>query len=304
MKTKEVSGLEYAQTFQHPTVVYNSVGFSQINASRAEEIRYAVVETDGGRPVAGLTLGRRGERFFAPFSAPFACLDVNRQHRTSAIIEAVAELCRTYRKLFLTLPPALPYGPGLISTTYLAFLAAGARLEYQDWNFHIDLTAPYETQLTAAARSTLSLARREGFHIERAEKKQVYGIVKANHDYRGYPVKMSLDQIEATTGADGPVKADFFVLTNGVTDAAAAMVYHSAPGIAQVIYWGDMPQPGCRNAMNLLAAELSEHYRRLDFKALDIGPASSDGVADRGLCDFKTSIGCICTPKPTLTVDL
>ena len=303
MKVKEVTAHEYSRTFPKPTVVYNSVEFSKVNVSRADEIRYVVVETDSGRPIAGMTLGRRGDRFFAPFSAPFACLDTNRPHRTSVIIETAAEICRAYPRLTLTLPPA-PYATSLNTTTHLAFLAAGARQSYLDWNFHIDLTKPYETHLTAAAKSTLAQARRENFYIESTDAIRVYDIIKANHTYRNHPLRMSLQQVLDTTGPNGPVTADFFVLTNGEIDAAAAMIYHTAPDIAQVIYWGDLSGSICRNAMNLLAAELASHYRSSGFTTLDIGPASSDGVADQGLCDFKASIGCICSARPTLSIDM
>ena len=52
--------------------------------------------------------------------------------------------------------------------------------------------------------------------------------------------------------------------------------------------------------MNLLAYLLAEHYQQRNFKVLDIGPSSSDGIPSPGLCNFKDSIGCIVTPKPTL----
>lgn len=303
MTTIELTARDYRQMFQKPTVVFNSVDFSELNAARADEIRYMAVMADNGSPVCGLTLGRRGERFFAPFSAPFASIDINRAHRSSAIIEAVKSICNSYRRLTLTLPPP-PYAESLTAQLQLAVIAAGGRRAYDDWNFHIDLTRPYEQQLTAAARSTLRQSRREGFAMERGEIARVYEIIRLNHEHRGYPMRMSLDQVMATAGPDGVVEADFFVLTDGERDAAAAMVYHTSADVTQVIYWGDVPQCPCRNAMNLLAAELVEHYTRQGMRALDIGPASSDGVADRGLCDFKSSIGCICTIKPTLEVDL
>lgn len=302
MKTRETNPRDYHLTFPRPTVVYNSVSFNAINAARAAEVRHIIVETDDGRPIAGLTLGRRSERFYAPFSAPFACLDTNRPHRTTAITDAVAAIGRTYPNLQLTLPPPI-YAPNLTTTTHLALLGIGARQVYLDWNFHIDLTRPYAETLTAAARSTLSQARRQGFRLESSEPRRAYEIVAANHRHRNHPMRMTFEQVMATAGPDGPVKADFFVLADGLTDAAAAVVYHTAFSIAQVIYWGDLPGQPCRNAMNLLAAELVEHYSALGMEILDLGPASSEGILDSGLADFKSSIGCLCTPRPTLLLE-
>ena len=52
------------------------------------------------------------------------------------------------------------------------------------------------------------------------------------------------------------------------------MVYPAGEGIAQVVYWGDMPGYSELRAMNLLAEYVYEYYRRAGMRLLDLGPAT------------------------------
>lgn len=299
MIIREVTAEEYRQLFPRPQVVYNSVEFTALNSAKADRIIRAVAVTDPGRAVVGLTAGERGGELFAPFSAPFASLDFNREHSASTMLEVARAFCAAMPGLHLTLPPA-PYCTSMNAKTLMSFLAAGAKQTCLDWNYHIDLTGEYKSKLTSPAKNKLHQAERTGFRLEECEPMRAYDIIRRNRESKGYALRMSAEQVLATTGPRGPVKADFMVLTDGTDDAASAMIYHVAEGIAQVIYWGDVPQSPCRNAMNLLAARVSARYAALGFRTLDIGPSGADGYPNIGLSDFKDSIGCICTPRPTL----
>ncbi len=299
MNIREVTAEEYRRLFPQPQIVYNSVEFTELNAHKADRVIRVTAESDDGYPALGLTVGEIAGRFVAPFSAPFACFDFNREHRAQTMLDAAAAISSRFPGLTLTLPPAL-YGESMIAKTQMAFLTAGARQLYLDWNYHIDLTRDYESLLTSPNRKKLRHAEREGFRLEPSDPMRAYEIIRRNRESKGYPLRMSAELVLATVRPQGPVEADFFVLTDGNRDAAAAMVYHVRPGIGQVIYWGDVPQAPCRNAMNLLAAELSKHYAARGMRILDIGPSGTEGHPSAGLSDFKDTIGSTCTPKPVI----
>lgn len=107
---------------------------------------------------------------------------------------------------------------------------------------------------------------------------------------------MSLDDVEATAALVG---ADFFVVTHGGEDVAGAMMYPTASGVMQLIYWGDIPGYGELRPMNLLAYHIYEHYRAAGVRVLDLGPATEDGVPNYGLCVFKESLGALPSLKYT-----
>ncbi|MCM1309640.1 MAG: hypothetical protein NC301_01270 [Bacteroides sp.] len=299
MKILEVSAREYQLAFPRPAVVYNSVAFTELNAAKVDVVRRIVIY--GDKPLLGLTFGERDGQLRAPFSAPFACFDFNREVRTEPMQAAAAALHEHSRGALLTLPPPF-YAPSMNAKTQLSLFAIGILPKFIDWNFHLDLTSPFIERLDSTAAKKLRRAERSDFHLELCEATRAYDIIRQNRQNHGYPLAMTLEQVKATTGADGPVSADFFVLTNGVINAAAAVVYHVSPQIAQVIYWGDVPCPECRHSMNLLAREVAGHYASRGYKILDIGPSSSEGIPSPGLCDFKDSIGCITTPKPTIVL--
>lgn len=297
MKIREVDGEEYGRVFPAPAVVYNSVAFTALNAGKVDGVVRAVVEREGGAPVVGLTLGRRDGVLRGPFSAPFAALDSNRRHGAGVMIEAARALREAYPGAQLTLPPPIYTG----TTDLLAFTAAGATLRWMDWNYHLDLSRPVAEVFTSAARNKLRQAERSGLRLEPAEAARAYEVIRLNRERRGYDLAMTLAQVEATTGRGGPIRAGFFVLTDGREDAAAAMVYEDiVPGVAQVIYWGDVPSGLCRHPMNLLAALLAAHYASRSYRILDIGPSGAEGHPSEGLSDFKDSLGCTITAKPTL----
>ncbi len=303
MEIAEVDGKDYGKIFSRPTVVYNSVSFTTLNEYKVEEVRRMII-SEGGKPRFGLTVGLRSDgSFAAPFSAPFACFDLNRHQSAPTVVRAVESLSRKFTDLTIILPPSF-YSPDLISKMELALIQTGSRLCHADWNCHIDLTQfdDYKQILPSYERNLLGRARQEGFGLVNVndDPARAYAVVVKNHLHKGYPVRMTLEQLTAT--ASGPsrvVDGYFFVLTNGREDVASAIVYDVTPDIVQVIYWGDVPGTSCRYPMNLLAYCLVDFFKQAGKRILDIGPSSESGQLSEGLCSFKERIGCSVSPKFT-----
>ncbi len=119
---------------------------------------------------------------------------------------------------------------------------------------------------------------------------RVYGIIAANRAHKGYPLRMSLDDVKRTAEV---ARAEFIAMSLEGRDVAAALVYRVAPGIMQVVYWGDAPGWEELYPMHRFAPEVFHICRGLGAGILDIGPSSEDGIPSEGLCFFKESIGCL-----------
>ena len=130
--------------------------------------------------------------------------------------------------------------------------------------------------------------------VERA-----YIVIKRNRQERGFPLRMTLQDVLATRKI---INADFFVMSYEGIDVAAAQVFHVAKDIAQVIYWGDLPQYSHLRTMNYFTYKVFEYYSQTNIQILDIGPSTEDGVPNYGLCEFKENIGCEVTLKHTLLI--
>lgn len=310
MKVCRITSDEYAALFKAPSHLYNSVAFNLLNAPKCDDLHFLSIVDDNGKVRFGIILGERTGVLKSPFSAPFGGLEANSTQRTSHYLEAVESL-RAYgallnKNIIITLPPFVRSDSHL-SKTLTSICSTGGHIDYIDYNFHYPLAQfkDYMSGLRANARRNLKASLRNGFEFhsidsaDSATISEIYRIVHTNHTSLGYPVHMSLDDIIATSRI---IPIDFFIVTREGHGIASAIIYRPADGIAQLIYWGDLPEARPLRPMDFLAFKVMEYYYNQGLAIYDLGPSSSDGIPALGLCDFKEGLGCIATPKYTLEV--
>lgn len=302
MRIIEISAQEYENAFDTPPHAYNSARFAELNKHKAATVRYLLFQDSRTR--LGITLGERPEGLFSPFSAPFGGFSANKTQSIEHIEEGTSLLKeygkRCGKKIFITLPPTI-YSPLLTTKTANAMTRMG-RIRFMDVNYHFDLTAfdRYEETIGRNARKNLRRAMDSSFtfrHIDNSDTEGIgdaYSVIRRNREEQGYPLRMTLDDVLATTRV---IPADFFILSRQDTDVAAAQVFHTAPGVCQVIYWGDLRAHNSLRPMNGLAYHMFAHYNSRGIRTLDIGPSTECGIPNHGLCNFKESIGCTALPK-------
>lgn len=303
MTIKEVDAPEYAEHMERHPHIFNTTDFAELNAYKADDVRYLLFD-DNGKTRFGLILGERGGKLLSPFSAPFGGFSVNRHQNLEKVDEAVAALsvyAQEERKdIRIVLPPQF-YDNDLIASQ-INVLSRRAELQYIDLNYYFPLSkfAGYTDCIERNARKNLKRALTSGFEfiaIQRGDAdgmRRAYDVIRRNREEHGYPLRMSLSDVESTIRI---IPADFFLLRHDGEDVAAAQIFHVAEGIAQVIYWGDLRAYSSLRPMNYLAYRIFEHYSREGLRVLDIGPSTEDGIPNYGLCDFKTGIGCDAVPK-------
>ncbi len=303
MMAAELTEREYAGLFRSHDHCYNSAAFIALNAGKCERLRrFAFM--DGAKPRFGITFGERQGRLSSPFSAPFGGFDFIRNPSVSAFDEALELLRRIAEDsgmdISVTLPPAF-YSPRNLSllTTMLAN-TRGIELT-ADYNYYF-MSADfrdYQSVLRDNGRKNLRKAMTHDFRFvpvsadDIAGLERAYEVIRFNREQHGYPLRMTLDEVKKTVKI---VPAEFFILSLDGADVAAAQVYFPAPGIAQVIYWGDVAGYSEARPMNMLARELFG-YLSPKVGIVDVGPSSVDGIPSIGLCDFKESVGCRVIPK-------
>lgn len=303
MTIREVSIDEYADAIVRHPHTFNSPAFTRLNAYKADEVRCLLLD-DGGHTRFGLIVGSRGGQLLSPFSAPFGGFSTNRRQSVEKVdeaVEALAAYAKKERKDIRVVLPPLFYDSDLIAPCINA-LSRRAQLKHVDLNYHFQVSKfeHYEECMERNARKNLKRALASDFEFHALNRddtdgrRRAYDVIRRNRDEHGYPLRMSLADVESTIGI---IPADFFLLTHKGEDVAAAQVFHVADGIAQVIYWGDLRAYSSLRPMNCLSFRIFEHYYRQGLRILDIGPSTEDGQPNFGLCDFKTSIGCDVSPK-------
>lgn len=296
--------MEFAAAFSGGDVpVYSRIDFVELNRGKADDVHYLLLADNKVR--FGIVLGQRGGVLYSPFSAPFGGFVTNSDQSVALVYEAVTLLAGYIRSLGMAAEVALPpvlYHSRMMAKYVSAFLRYG-QLMYADINYHYDLTGdePFEARMNDTARKKYRRARKCGFRFEmldsarEADIARAYAVIKANRDSKGYPLRMTFEEVVRTAPV---VDARFAVLSVDGADVAAVQLHRVTDSVMQVVYWGDAPGYERMHPMNMLAPETFGYCRSLGFSVLDIGPSSSEGVPSEGLCFFKESLGCVSSLKP------
>lgn len=298
MELQEVAVDRLYAEYPDSATPYGSRAFNLLNAHKAEELKAFIFSDSKGKARLGVLLGLLDCQWRLPFSAPFGEILYRKPQTLETCIEFVRQLKDALpQPLRITLAPDF-YDPQMLPRLKGAFAIADTQ-GYSDFNYSYPLQRypDFAAGLSANARNHYNRAERAGFvFTPDAPAERVYEVIRRNRAEHGYPLAMSFADLQATSAI---ISIDWHLLSLGDADVAAAVVYRLTDSAAQVIYWGDVEGYSKERPMNLLACRVADLYRRRGFVTLDIGPSSSQGIPDVGLCTFKESLGCDLTFKPT-----
>jgi len=303
MNILKITSKEYGEIFDSPYHIFNSVDFNELNKSKCDSVHYLVSKDSKIR--LGLIVGKRDNAVFSPFSAPFGSFSfVDEQIDINKIDESIQALDDYLKEkkigsIKIILPP-LCYNMSYLSKMVNSLSRNGYIISSIDLN-HVFRTSfldeKYEAKIYRNARKNLNIALKQNFILQKTEDIDlVYGIISKNRELRGFPLRMTLEQVKETVKI---VKYDAFVVKLDQDYVASALVYHVANNIVQVIYWGDIPDFSSMKTMNFLSYKVFEYYKNTNIEIIDIGPSTENGIPNYGLCDFKESIGCSVESKFT-----
>ena len=312
MEILEVTAAEYSAVIPKPYFVFGTADFALLNSDKADTVYYLLFKDKKYR--LGLIGGLRNNQFHTPFSAPFGGFvflseDIRLTYLDAAL-DAFIDWARTKNitSINITLPPPI-YNESFISKQLNTLYRKSFSLANVDLNYSYNLSnfdENYQNSIWYNAKKNLSIALENdlSFSIctEEEEKFQAYTIIKKNRDARGFPLRMTRDQVCRTTKL---IPADFFIVKSQDHEPiAAAIAFHVSDDHIQIIYWGDLPEFVQLKTMNFLSYKIFEHYKDNGMKLIDIGPSSENSRPNYGLCEFKESIGCDITTKFSLKLEM
>ncbi len=308
MEILEVSKKDYNEVIRVPYYIYGSAAFNDLNKNKCDDVFYLLFRE--GKYRLGIIGGCRDRIFYSPFSAPFGGYSfVAEDVRLQYIEEAITLLDQWAIKkdlisISITLPPAI-YGGSFISKQVNCLWRHNFKVAEIDLNYSYDLgnfNDRYSEQIWHNARKNLNISMNAGLEFIKCknddEKRLAYDIISKNREGRGYPLRMSWEQVKNTSGL---VEADFFMVNvEKQLPVASAIIFHINNSIVQVIYWGDLQGHSEIKPMNFISYKVFEYYKSIGVKLVDIGPSTQHSVPNYGLCEFKEGIGCRIDPKYTL----
>ena len=286
-----------------PFSLYDSSAFIELNRHKADSVHYLLFCDD--KPRFALAGGVRDHVLKLPFSASFCAFSRIGNNRIEHYYDAVSSLivwaqAQKIRQIVFSLPP-LFYDVPHISKMQNALWGNGFEISAFDLNFEYFLAAhgpDYPDRIDRCARKNCRRAEKEGLTFEKTDDfAAVYETIRINRTERGFPLKMSLEDVVATSKV---IPTDFFaVKTPGNEIASAAITQRMDSKTVRVVYWGNPGAFEQLRPVNFLAWKLFDYYKKMKFDVVDIGISTVDGVPNNGLCAFKESIGCSCSPKIT-----
>ncbi len=298
-----VSAEEYRRLVEKDLVTYyNQAAFTEINKSKVDEVLYILIKKKESLRFA-IVLGCSNGMAMCPFSAPFGYPEEIKKNQSiqdyMCAEKALEDFLREkgIKHISMIFPPAF-YDKKVIETWINVLSVNKWDVSLVDLNFalHIsDVIGEYELRMLRNGRKNLRIAEQAGLKISECSSEEEcitgYNIIKDNRDSKGYPLRMTKDDVLQTMSAV-PSKM-YIVRTSDDINIAAALVYSVTKEVAEVIYWGDIPGYSEYKSINFLSYELMKIYDALGYKYLDIGPGSNENrFPSYGLCDFKDSIAC------------
>lgn len=304
MKIDEVSYEEYKKVFE-PKIVFDTVDFFELNKYKVEQVHYYVFSDKRKR--FGFAVGEQNGNLYAPYSASFSIIEPINKHWDIKMLEDSINVFdeyirqKTINSIRFVLPPAF-YDNKVIPVLQNVLLRCGYTLLWQDLNYAFDLKnidlETYVDALRPNGRKNLRIAIANDLKLIRCKEEEgkriAYNIIAINRRERGYPLRMTWEQVRDTVKI---IKADFFIVKEKDIDIAAAIVFYVSKNIVQVVYWGSIIEYSSYKPINYLSYKLVNYYKEKGFQYVDVGPSTEHGIPNYGLCDFKESIGCEVSSK-------
>ncbi|HNP33336.1 MAG TPA: hypothetical protein PKN96_08590 [Flavobacterium sp.] len=298
MEILEVTPEVFDLTFPNPNHIFNSGAFSKLNESRFEKVYYLIFKDTKTR--LGIILGLREGLLSSPFSATFGGFEFASEDVKLYQIDAALQALFNWasgKKIngIKIIPPPFFYKEDFLAKTINCMYRAGFETKNMELNYHFqtaNLSETYENDIWYNAKKNLKKANSFGLIFEKlniSQGKLAYDIIAQNRSERGFPLRLTWEQLVSTNAV---IPMDFFLTKNAKEAIGAAIVYHIAPSIVRIIYWGDLPKFSEYKTMNFLSFQLFKYYKEQGIKMIDIGHSTVDSIPNNGLCEFKESIGC------------
>jgi hypothetical protein len=312
MEITEIDGKKFDEIINSPYHVFNSACFNELNKDKCDEVFYLLF--NDGKYRLGFIGGCTDKILYSPFSGPFGGLtfishDIRIQHIEEALrLLKVWATEKNFSSLNITTPPLI-YESSFIAKQINCLWREDFIITRVDLNYSFSLEYfddKYTERIWYNAQKNLRISNNAGLRFQLCknddEKKVAYDIIRKNRESRGYPLRMTWNQVSETIRI---IQADFFLVYDLLQNSiASAIVFHVAKNIVQVIYWGDIHEFANLKTMNFLSYKIFEYYKKHNMQIVDIGPSTDNSTPIYGLAEFKESIGCMISPKFTFTLKL
>ena len=305
---EEVSKEQYKEIVNNTFSGFDKIDFIELNKYKVDEVKYFIFED--GKKRFGFVAGIKDGVLKSPFSATFSCFSEISNNKILYYHKAIKSLIEwskdhNIKKIIICTPP-LFYDENHITKFQNALFCNGFKILDYDVNFQLNLINKrlYDSIINTDARRNIKIAEKNNLIFQKTyDISSVYKVIKQNREEKGYPLWMSEQNIIDTSKI---IKSDYFLVSYENKNIASAYIQHIKENIVNVVYWGNLQEYDRLCPMNFLAKNVYEYYlyNKKKINYISIGTSTLDSIPNYGLCDFKESIGCDCSPKLNFILEI
>lgn len=299
MDILEIAESEYCN-FNSIFSYFDSLDFINYNKYKVDEVKYFLFKNNKNRFI--VSCGIKKDNILFPFSAPFSCLiNISKDNKMLYYHEAVKLIIKwanenSKKYIFFNTPPIF-YNCSHITKLHNALIANDFKINDYEVNYEINLNdiSDYLHKIKYSAKKNFMSSLEHNLKFVKTNNLQIaYSIIKENRESKNYILNMTIEDVKYTSKI---IPTDLFLVYKDDKPIASAIVHIMNKDIARVVYWGNSINSNQYRPMNFLSYNLFLHYKNQNFQIVDIGTSTLHTIPNFGLCDYKESIGCNCSPK-------
>ena len=261
---------------------------------------HQIVETESGL----LSVGRPGdETLKSPGRATFGGFwtDPNRNfsftEKTLAQLIAYSSKSNQFRISF----PPIYFHPEIFDEQ-VSFFKTRCITRISESNFHIVVDQRKDVSKGNRKKQRQFIERGGSVsQVLEADWRLIYNLLAENRLRRGVELSMPWRVFERGL-IEQPDVFTAWGATLGMKLVGGALTVKINEDTLYVLFWGDTLLGRELSVVASICEKLVEFCRSKNYKILDLGISSVDGVLDENLARFKLNLGAIQTAKPILTV--
>ncbi len=285
--------------------LFNSPPFGTLQ----EGAVWRFVLQESGNPLARIWFAVNGHTAVSGAGATFGSLDYAHGTDEAALLEFLTTVLARIQESgihrvqirhypFYYAPSDLPVR---------AFRLLGLQPEVEETNQYLVVDdVAFPDKLRPNERKKLRQCYEAGYafrQLPAAALPEVYRLVVATRQRRGYPVSMSLAALQAAWAAM-PDKYLLFGVFDGDKLIAASVSIRVNRQVLYNFYHADEAAYRSRSPLVRLVEGVYQYCRFQHISYLDLGISSVGGRLNEGLYRFKKNLGCLDAPKITYALNL
>lgn len=190
-------------------------------------------------------------------------------------------------------------------------LRNGFELINHELNYDMTINAePFSNRISYGNKKRIKKCLNHGFvakHHPLSDINKIYEVIKINRERRGFPLTMTLEQIQTMIELFPDKYHLFAVHDSNEQDAkmvASAVCIAVTESVLYVFYWGDIAGYERFSPIALLADCIYAFCQTEGFKQLDVGTSSLNSEPSYGIAQFKRNLGFTESLKPDFRLEL